>query len=233
MRLLALDATTTTCSVAYWSAGAVTASREEIAGRRQAETLMPMVKDVMKEAAIEFNLLDGIAVTEGPGSFTGVRIGLATARGLALAAGLPLAGVTTLQALAAAPSAAERRGHIMLAALDARRDQVYGQFFAAAGAPAGAPFAATVDTLPSRLASICEPGTPLLLVGSGAPLAAPILAAAGWQYRLSGSPPYPRAATVASIIAGRGFDKTTAATVAPLYLRDPGIGPVDRGPAGR
>ena len=236
MRLLALDATTTTCSVAYWSSGSVRVNREEIAGRRQAEILMPMVKTVMKEAAIEFEALDGIAVTQGPGSFTGVRIGLATARGLALAAGLPLAGVTTLQALAAAAAAAaapaERLGHMILALLDARRDQVYGQFFAADGAPAGAPFAAGVDSLPGRLAPICAPGTPLLLVGSGTPLAAPVLAAAGWQYDLSGSPPYPQAATVATLIAACGFANSAATAVAPLYLRKPGVSPVNPGPAG-
>ncbi len=233
MRLLALDATTTTCSVAYWSSGAVVANQEEIAGRRQAEILMPMVKNLMAEAAIEFDALDGIGVTQGPGSFTGVRIGLATARGLALAAGLPLTGVTTLQALAAAPAPSERHGHMILALLDARRDQVYGQLFSAEGAPAGAPFAAGVDSLPSRLAPIRAPGAPLLLVGSGAPRAAPIVAAARWQYRLSDCPPYPQAATVATIVAARGFDKSAAAPVAPLYLREPGVNPVNRDPAGK
>ncbi len=232
MKLLALDATTTTCSVAYWSDGSVRANREEIAGRRQAEILMPMVMTVMTEAAIEFDALDGIAVTQGPGSFTGVRIGLATARGLALAAGLPLAGVTTLQALAAAPPPAERQGHMILALLDARRDQVYGQIFTADGAPADAPFAAGVDSMPDRLARTCASGTPLLLVGSGSALAARVLAAAGWQNDFSDSPPYPQAASVASLIAARGFDDCAATAVPPLYLREPGVSPVNPGPAG-
>ncbi|SVB53720.1 uncharacterized protein METZ01_LOCUS206574, partial [marine metagenome] len=104
MKLLALDAATTSCSVACWSGGAVIAQREETAGRRQAEILMPMVQSAMREAGFDYNMLDLIAVTIGPGSFTGVRIGLAAARGIALASGLPLTGVTTLQALAAAPS---------------------------------------------------------------------------------------------------------------------------------
>ena len=124
MKLLALDAATTACSVACWSKDAVTAQREEIAGRRQAEILMPMVKSTMQEAGFDYPMLDAIAVTNGPGSFTGVRIGLATARGLALAAGLPLTGGTTLQALTAAPSEDERRGRIILATLDARQDQL-------------------------------------------------------------------------------------------------------------
>ena len=231
MRLLALDATTTTCSVACWSAGTVVASQTEIAGRRQAEILMPMVKSVMKEAAIEFKLLDGIGVTQGPGSFTGVRIGLATARGLALATGLPLAGVTTLQTLAAAPPLAERQGHMIFAALDARREQVYGQFFAADGVPAAAPFAANVESLPRRLSPICAPGTPLLLVGSGSPMAAPILDAAGWKCHISDCPPYPQAVIVATIIAARGLSKSAVTSVPPIYLREPGVGPVNHRPA--
>ncbi|MEE8173299.1 MAG: tRNA (adenosine(37)-N6)-threonylcarbamoyltransferase complex dimerization subunit type 1 TsaB, partial [Alphaproteobacteria bacterium] len=172
MKLLALDAATTACSVACWSAGAVTARRQEIAGRRQAEILLPMVKSAMQEAGFEFAMLNGIAVTTGPGSFTGVRIGLATARGLALASGLPLAGVTTLQVLAASPSQDERRGRLILAALDARRDQLYAQFFHENGDPAGEPFAAAAGTIPGRLVKIRRPNAALLLVGSGAGLAA-------------------------------------------------------------
>jgi tRNA threonylcarbamoyladenosine biosynthesis protein TsaB len=225
MKLLALDAATTACSVACWSAGAVTARREEIAGGRQAEILMPMVKSAMREAGFEFRMLDGIAVTNGPGSFTGVRIGLAAARGLALAAGLPLAGVTTLQALAAAPAADERRGRLILAALDARRDQLYGQFFDAHGEPAGEPFAAAAATITERLAGIRRDIPPLLLVGSGGEAAARALDEAGHDYRLSASPPYPRADIIAALTARRGFDNPVGVPVAPLYLRQPGIGP--------
>jgi tRNA threonylcarbamoyladenosine biosynthesis protein TsaB len=232
MRLLALDTATTSCSVACWSAGAVIASDTKIAGRRQAEILMPMVKSVMKVAGFEYDMLDGIAVTTGPGSFTGVRIGLATARGLALAAGLPLAGVSTLQALAAGSPPAERRGHRILAALDARRDQVYAQLFEAAGGPAGDPFAAAADSIPRRLAEACPDQAPILLVGSGSALVAAVLDDVGWPYRHSNSPPYPCAATIAGIVAERGFDTSASAPVAPLYLREPGVGPVRQSPAG-
>jgi tRNA threonylcarbamoyladenosine biosynthesis protein TsaB len=174
-------------------------------------------------------MLDGIAVTNGPGSFTGVRIGLATARGLALAAGLPLAGVTTLQALAAAPSADERRGRLILAALDARRDQLYGQFFDAFGDPAGQPFAAAAASIPARLAEIRHDVTPLLLVGSGARAAAGALDEAGLDHRCSESPPFPRADVIAALVARRGFDNPAGQSVAPLYLRKPGVGPSVQG----
>ena len=92
MKLLALDAATTSCSVACWSGGAVIAQREETADRRQAEILMPMVQSAMREAGFDYNMLDLIAVTIGPGSFTGVRIGLAAARGIPLHELTPHAG---------------------------------------------------------------------------------------------------------------------------------------------
>lgn len=225
MRLLALDAATTTCSVAFWSNGTVIASRAESASRRQAEILMPMVKSVMDEAETEYDALDGIAVTKGPGSFTGVRIGLATARGLALAASLPLVGIGTLQALAAATPPAERREQMILAVLDARRDQVYGQFFRADGEPVEAPFAAAADSIPGRLAQISELNAPLLLVGSGCPQASESLERADWPYQLSTSPSYPQATTIAALAAARGFDKSASPSIAPLYLREPGVSP--------
>ena len=232
MKLLALDAATTACSVACLSDGAIIAGREEIASPRQAEILMPMVEAVMSEANLDYARLDLIAVTNGPGSFTGVRIGLATARGLALASGLPLAGVTTLEALVAAPSADERQGRIILAALDARRDQIYGQFFRDDGSAASAPFAAAAETLPERLAQASGDAPPLLLVGSGTAIAAAVFDAHGQDYLKSASPPHPQAMTiaahVAALIAANGRDFVAGEPVAPIYLRDPGVGPVSQ-----
>ena len=99
MRLLALDTATAACSVALWRDGAVLARRFEAMLRGQSEALMPMVGAVLAEAGCGFKDLDAIAVTVGPGAFTGLRIGLAAARGMALAAELPLIGVTTLEAV--------------------------------------------------------------------------------------------------------------------------------------
>ena len=223
MNLLALDAATTACSVACWSGGAIIAQREETAGRRQAEILMPMLQSAMREASFDYNMLDLIAVTIGPGSFTGVRIGLATARGLSLASGLPLIGVTTLQALAAAPPPDEHQGGLILAVLDARRDQLYGQFFDLNGGPASDPFAAAAATIPGRLNKLCQTTAPLLLVGSGAELAARALEEAGRPFCYSKSPPFPSAATIAAMVAARGFDRTANTQVAPFYLREPGV----------
>jgi len=223
MKLLALDAATTACSVACWSGGAVIAQATETASRRQAEILMPMVQSAMREAGFDYHMLDLIAVTTGPGSFTGVRIGLATARGLALAASLPLTGVSTLQALAAAPPPDERQGGLLLAVLDARRDQLYGQFFDKNGDSASDPFAAAAATVAGRLKNISQDTAPVLLVGSGAELAANALDESGHPYRYSESPPFPSAATIAALVAAREFDSAANASVAPFYLREPGV----------
>ena len=91
-----------------------------------------MISGVMKVSGCEFEDLDGIAVAKGPGSFTGIRIGIAAARGLALAASKPLLGVNSLEALAQGVCS---HGRPILAALDAKRGQVYVQIFAPGGSP--------------------------------------------------------------------------------------------------
>ena len=100
MKLLALDCAGLACSVALWRDGAIVAERTREMARGHAEALMPMLGEVMAAADERLDALDRLAVTVGPGSFTGIRVGLAAARGLALAIGCPLIGVGTLAALA-------------------------------------------------------------------------------------------------------------------------------------
>ena len=100
--------------------------------RGHAEALMPLIARVMKEAALAFTALDRIAVTTGPGSFTGLRVGLSAARGIALAADRPVVGVTTLTCYAA-PVVSTNSKPPVLAAIDARHDQVYFQMVSGDG----------------------------------------------------------------------------------------------------
>ena len=102
MIVLAIDTACSACSAALARDGVVVAARSEAMARGHAEALMPMVQAVMAEARIAWADLELVAVTNGPGSFTGLRTGLAAARGIALAQGIPVAGVTTLEAVAAA-----------------------------------------------------------------------------------------------------------------------------------
>lgn len=134
MKILAFDTAMAVCSVALVRVeGAdvcVLASRQEAQARGHAETVVPSIAQVMEEAGVEFSELDRIAVTTGPGTFTGVRIGVATARGLALASGLPIVGVTTLETVAAAVAdTAAARSRAIACVFDARREQVYVQCF--------------------------------------------------------------------------------------------------------
>ncbi|HUW51494.1 MAG TPA: tRNA (adenosine(37)-N6)-threonylcarbamoyltransferase complex dimerization subunit type 1 TsaB [Sulfuricella sp.] len=119
MKLLALDTSTELCSVALWLDGE-TLVREEMAGQRHSELVLPMVHELLAEAGLDLNALDGIAFGEGPGSFTGLRIGCGVAQGLAFGADLPVAGICTLLAMAEASGASR-----VIACLDARMGEVY------------------------------------------------------------------------------------------------------------
>jgi len=124
MRILAADTALGACSVALLDNGKVLAHRFEPMERGHAEALAPMVDEAMREAGLAFAELERLAVTTGPGTFTGQRVGLAFMRGLRVALNKPLAGITTLQAMAAA--AMDGTGLSVAAALhDARRGEVY------------------------------------------------------------------------------------------------------------
>lgn len=147
MLVLAIDCALDACAAAVLQSdtGAMVASETRLMTRGHAEALMPLVARVMDEARTEFKELDRIAVTVGPGSFTGLRVGISAARGLALASGKPAIGITTLSALAA-PHIAEDADSPVLAAIDARHDQAYVQVFAPGGR----------SLVPPRVASLRE-----------------------------------------------------------------------------
>jgi tRNA threonylcarbamoyladenosine biosynthesis protein TsaB len=102
--------------------------------RGHAEALMPLIARVMQQSGIGFADLHRIAVTTGPGSFTGLRVGLSAARGLGLAAGKPVVGLTTLTAYAA-PVVSRNESHPIISAIDARHDHVYFQVVGGDGSP--------------------------------------------------------------------------------------------------
>ena len=219
MRILGLDSATAACSAAVWCDGALRAHRSARLDRGHAEALMPMVVSVMDEAGLRYPELDLIAVTVGPGTFTGVRIGLAAARGLALASGLPLAGITTLEALARAVPASARRGRRVVAALDARRDEVYLQVFGPRLAPLGPPSA-----VPRSEVGQVVPEGPLVLAGNGAPLVREALGGRANEALVAEEAELPDAAFVAEAAAIRykaGGEALRREVPGPLYLRAP------------
>src|SRR6185437_14497883 len=122
------------CSAAVLDTGraAVIASETVPMARGHAEAVMPLIARVMDTAQVEFAELDRLAVTTGPGSFTGLRVGIAAARGIALAAGKPAIGLTTLAGFAA-PHIAESDSTPIVAVVDARHEHVYMQVFGPGG----------------------------------------------------------------------------------------------------
>jgi len=128
MIVLAIDTALDACSAAVLDtdAPALLTSESQPMPRGHAEALMPLIDRVMSAAGIAYLALDRIAVTVGPGSFTGLRVGLSAARGLGLAAGKPVVGLTTLSAFAAPLLSPDVTGPI-ISAIDARHDHLYYQ----------------------------------------------------------------------------------------------------------
>lgn len=134
MRIFAIDTALESCSAAVFDTDTDTiVAREDIAmARGHAEALMPLIARVIEKSGGDFASIDRFAVTTGPGSFTGLRVGIAAARGLGLAAGKPVVGLSTLAAFAAPLLAADNTSPVAVA-IDARHDHVYLQVLAGSG----------------------------------------------------------------------------------------------------
>src|SRR4051812_23486581 len=146
MLILAIDTALDACAagVLDTDAGHLIARETQPMKRGHAEALMPLIARVIKQSGVGFAALDRIAVTTGPGSFTGLRVGLSAARGLGLAAGKPVVGLTTLTAYAAAV-VSEQGQHPIIAAIDARHDHVYFQVVSGNGSSLIRPRVARIE----------------------------------------------------------------------------------------
>jgi len=146
MLILAIDTALDACSagVLDTDAGKLIALESQPMKRGHAEALMPLIARVIRQAGIAFASFDRIAVTTGPGSFTGLRVGLSAARGIALAADKPVVGLTTLTAYAA-PVVSENAEQPVISAIDARHDQVYFQVVSGDGSSLIRPRVAPIE----------------------------------------------------------------------------------------
>jgi tRNA threonylcarbamoyladenosine biosynthesis protein TsaB len=218
VNILAFDTALAACSAALLRDGAVAAARFAAMERGHAEALLPMLESVLREAGETLGGVDAIAVTVGPGHFTGIRIGLAAARGLALALARPCLGVTTLEAVAHGSPAAARGDRALLVALETKRADVYAQLFAPDLAPLGEPAALLPEEIPRLLGD--AGGRALALAGdAGARVVGP-LAAAGLSPARVGGRGVPEAAVVGALAAGR-LRAGESPPPTPLYLRPP------------
>ncbi len=209
MIILAFDCTAAAVSVAVWRDGATLASLRDHMERGQAEALAPMIAACMKDADVAFADLARVAVTVGPGSFTGVRIGLSAARGFGLALAIPVIGVTTGEVLQAGSAATGT----VISAIDSKRGDVYAEAFD----PDGRRLSDTVSLPIDALVGWARPWQrPLTLVGDGAAMARAALPEA----RVDDTRVLPDAAVLAALSATRAPD---AEGPLPLYVRAPDV----------
>jgi tRNA threonylcarbamoyladenosine biosynthesis protein TsaB len=216
--LLAFDTAGTACSVAVWRDGAVCVRQFEAMSRGQSERLVPMIEAVMAEAGIAYPALDAIAVTCGPGGFTGVRIGLATARALALACARPVIGISNFEAVAAAVPEDARAGRSLAVVIDAKRSDLYVQAFGSGLEPATPAQAIAPKDLKTFL-----PVGPLLLVGDAVDMALAELEVAGRDVVAAGAPGQADAGVVAALAAARPLPAAGSPPPGPIYLRGPDV----------
>jgi tRNA threonylcarbamoyladenosine biosynthesis protein TsaB len=226
MRILAID---TSCGAA--SAAVVESGRMEPLAvvsqamlRGHAEALAPMVEEVVGSIEGGVASLDRIAVTTGPGSFTGIRVGLALARAMGLDLGIPVVGVSTLAAFAAQLLSKPRQG-VIAAAIDARHGSAYFQLFESSGRPLGPP---RCDALRECVRQIGD--GPALLAGDAAALLAVEAHRAGLPYDLESATNAPDIVAVARM--GLALDPA-ANPARPLYVKQPDARPNPAGPIAR
>jgi tRNA threonylcarbamoyladenosine biosynthesis protein TsaB len=212
VKLLGIDTALNACSVAIVDGNAVLARVASAGGKGNAERLLPLLELARLEAGIELAGLDGIAATIGPGSFTGIRTALATARALGLALKIPVWGITTTETLSAA---AAQPGFATIAVIDAKRDELYIQCYSADGAALTEP-----QLLNIADAATILPAGPAVLVGSGSALlmhAANTLSGRD-DLQLSSVSPDPDPVLVARLAASR---PRPTVSPSPLYIRPP------------
>lgn len=208
--LLSIDTAGTRCAVALsdLATGDVLAFAEPDIGRGHAEQLMGLVEHLLDAASVRYGDIGKIAVVVGPGSFTGLRVGVAAAKGLALALSVPVVGLSSLEALAEPHWHA---GAAVLAVTDAKRGELYAALYAAGGSVLRAPQALA----PGGLADWLEGahGGELVVVGSGARIAADILA------HLPVTLANPAGDTDIAAVVRLGGPRGGEGPLKPLYLR--------------
>ena len=221
MRILALETSAKAVSAAITEDGRVLASGYQDTGLTHSRTLMPIVEHLFQNTGLSPESVDAIAVAVGPGSFTGIRIGVSAAKGLAFALDKPAVGVSTLAAMARNAAFA---GGLIVCAMDARRQQVYNALFAAED---GVLTRLTPDravSLPDLAEELRGDPRPKTVVGDGAVLCAAFLTEHGVSCHLA--PPHLVMQNAMSVAleaegqAARG-GLVSAQDLAPVYLRPP------------
>lgn len=218
MNILALDTSLGACSAAVVRDGEIFSAYEK-RSREHAEVIMPMIAQVLDEASLGYEALGAIAVTTGPGSFTGVRVGVSTARGLALATSLPLIGVNSLEVMAhIALEKIDARVDVLGIVVDARRGEVYMALYSGEGDVISGPAALS----PEQAVEMLPDQGQVVLAGSGGALVADAASKTGLSIECILSELQPDAAGLAVMAMTRS---PVEGPLSPLYLRPPDAKP--------
>ncbi len=206
MLVVGFDTATPAVSVALHDGERVVSEAFALDARRHSELLTPMIAKVMADAGAARGDLTGVAVGVGPGPYTGLRVGVVTARVLGAVLGLPVYGVCSLDVIAVASAAPAAAGTEFLVATDARRREVYWARYDASGGRLEGPAVGRADSIPGA--------GQLPVAGAGGPLYpeafGPLIA-----------PMYPDARTLCEIVVGRTPGRAPLLPAEPLYLRRP------------
>lgn len=215
MTTLALDTSMNACSVALWRKGRILTAKQRPMPRGQAETLMPMIKAMIDDQSVAFSDIDRIAVSKGPGSFTGVRVGLSAAKALGMAAGIPVIGIDNFTLLAHSVPEDLKKGHWgLLSIIDTKRGDYYARLFA----PTTLEPLSDPDVLPLDKIAALLPEGPTLLCGDGAEALIAALPTREKSLTIVPNSLYPDPATLAAL-ADEADANAPDFQPTPLYLR--------------
>lgn len=215
MKILALETSAKSVSCAVAENGAPLASAYQCTGLTHSRTLMPMVEDLLRNADLTLADIDRIAIANGPGSFTGLRIGIAAVKGLAWAADKPCCGVSTLYAMA---QNVRHMDGLIIGAMDARRSQIYNALFEAKNGALTRLCADRAIALEELCAELADDPRRKIVLGDGGRLCYDYLAAHGINCTLAPAPLlYQNAVGVA--LAAMEQETVSAQELSPVYLR--------------
>ena len=221
MNIIALETSAKAVSAAITQSGRVLASGYQDTGLTHSRTLMPIVEHLFRNTGLALQDMDAVAVSAGPGSFTGIRIGVSAAKGLAFAADKPAVGVSTLAAMARNVAFCDG---VVVCAMDARRNQIYNALFLAQDGQLTRLTEDRAVALADLAEELRDDPRPKTVVGDGAQLCAEALDGAGIACRLA--PPHlimqnaMSVALEAEHLAAEG-GLVSAQALSPVYLRPP------------
>jgi tRNA threonylcarbamoyladenosine biosynthesis protein TsaB len=215
MKILAIESSSKAASVAVTEDRTLLAQYFQQTGLTHSRTLLQMAEDLLKTSGIRLRDLDAIAVASGPGSFTGIRIGVSAAIGLAWGADLPVCGVSTLEAMA---YQAEEPGTVLCPVMDARRSQVYNALFLNDNGQVVRLSSDRALSLDELAAEAGKDKRPYLLLGDGAELCCGVFRASGIDCRLASHLTRPQSAWGVAC-ASLNAPKVKPDELKPNYLR--------------